>query len=88
MCKFSNTAKRGTFDSCMIEVLYVLKAHGISTVASCCGHGRYPMTILYRDQGRISELFTGAVIDRKCRFYRKDSEGMYFIPETIPTESE
>ena len=51
-------------------------------VASCCDHGKYPPTIVlqYRD-GTTTEMYSGARIPRKKRFYKKDEKGYYFIPE-------
>ena len=58
-----------------------LQARGIKTLASCCGHGKYPKTIVIERNGQNIEYFSGIVIPRKRRFYRKDSEGIYYIPE-------
>ena len=52
------------------------------TLASCYGHGRYPMTIVVRDgKGRVFDLISGRDIPRKRNFYRRDGEGYYYIPE-------
>ena len=54
------------------------------TVACCCGHNKYPMTIVVKDKyGNIYELFSQKVLPRKKKFYKKDEEGYYFIPETL-----
>ena len=55
----------------------------IHTLASCCGHGRYPMSIVVEemDSGYIYELVSGKAIPRKSRFYKADSDGYYYIPE-------
>jgi len=29
------------------------------------------------------ELFSGKIIPRKIKFYKKDKQGYYYIPETI-----
>jgi hypothetical protein len=55
-----------------------------STVASCCGHGKYPPTIVVRnkmDNGFIFEWFTMCPLDKpkKHRYYKRDQEGYYYI---------
>jgi len=50
----------------------------------CCGHGKYPMTIVAHDlfKGNI-DLVSGIKIPRKRKFYKRDKQGYYYIPETI-----
>lgn len=58
----------------------------LEPLASCCGHNRYPKTIVVRfraDKGFVFEYFSGVIIPRKRRFYKRDKEGYYFIPEVI-----
>lgn len=94
MCNKRNSAlvilknKRFRVDSCMKDLIYSLNSHGINTLACCCGHGKYPMTIIYRHKssnilnGNIYDFCSGwGIIDRKKRYYRKDKKGFYFIPE-------
>jgi hypothetical protein len=61
--------------------------NGIETLACCCGHGRYPMSIVIRRYGVIEELISGKHIPRAKKFYKKDDEGYYYIPETIDDKS-
>ena len=80
-------------DSCIRNLLESMNQHDYHTVASCCGHGRYPMTIVCkRKRGRIFvdkyyDVISGIEIPRTRNFYRLDSEGYYYIPETIKGES-
>jgi hypothetical protein len=55
--------------------------HGLKTLGSCCGHEKYRRTIIVQVDGHIEEYFSGKIIHREKRFYRKDSKGYYFIPE-------
>ena len=32
---------------------------------------------------KVFELFSGKLINRKKRFYKKDKEGYYYIPEVL-----
>ena len=60
-----------------------LQKRGIKTLASCSGHGKYPKTIVIEKDGKNVEYFSGVTIPRKRRFYRRDAEGIYYIPEVI-----
>lgn len=43
-------------DACLIPIIHALNAAGITTVASCCGHGRRPGNIMLED-GRELMVF-------------------------------
>ena len=76
--------KKVRVDSCIRPLITSLTNHGYSTCASCCGHNRYPLTVVCKtDKGQFFELISGVDIPRKKRFYMKDSEGFYYIPETV-----
>lgn len=83
MCKIHNPRK---IDKCMVNLLDVLK-HGTNykVVACCCGHRRYPMTIVCKatKNGQLFELMHMIDLPRKKRAYVKDKQGYYYIPETI-----
>jgi hypothetical protein len=90
MCKFANNTKQGKIDKCMVELIENLKWIGLGsskedkweTVACCCGHGKYPMSIIVKSPLSIYlELVSDTYLKRKKRFYRRDSEGYYYIPE-------
>ncbi len=75
-------------DSCMRSKVGDLITRGHNTVACCCGHGKYPETIVCIGKNGAYELNTKIKIPRIKRFYRKDSEGFYYIPEVIQLEIE
>jgi hypothetical protein len=81
MCKWS---KHGDtrIDPCMRRLIKYLNMFFDKPVACCCGHGKYPMTIVVKLKyfGTI-ELLSGAKIPRKTRFYKRDKSGVYYIPE-------
>lgn len=87
MCKFVNNTKHSRIDKCMKE--YVIMINRVllniyETKACCCGHGKYPKTLivgLKRGGHNCFELFTGKVIPRTRNFYVRDKQGYYFIPE-------
>ena len=73
-------------DKCMVNLISLIKAKKgrVKTLACCCGHGKYPMTIVVTINGRlIWELMSGKRIPRKRNFYKKDKQEYYFIPEVI-----
>ncbi len=71
----------------LINTLNLLMGHGstMKIVACCCGHFKYPMTIVVINQfsKKCSDLVSDTPIPRSIQFYKKDEEGIYFIPETI-----
>ncbi len=82
MCK-KRKGCPNTVDKCMRDYINSLSySLFFKTVACCCGHGKYSPTVICRDiNGRVFDLMSDAVIPRKRRFYRKDKQGFYYIPE-------
>ena len=70
-------------DKPMITLLQAINKTHLRTLGCCCGHGKYPMTIVVKDVVGVYELISGKPIPRKKRFYLKDKEGFYYIPETL-----
>ena len=86
MCKFNPKNESRRMDPCIIKLIEFIKVKGgkIQPIASCCGHGKYPMTIVVRnDLGHIWELLSHKAIWRKKRFYKRDKQGYYYIPEEV-----
>ena len=82
--------KKIRVDPCLRKEILWLNKHGIETLACCCGHGKYKKSIIYNYNFangtkylRVFNLTTKKVfcLSRKKRFYFKDSEGVYYIPE-------
>jgi len=81
MCKKHNPRK---IDECMINLIDSLQIYNVPTRACCCGHGKYPMTIIVQTcDGRFFEICHNKFIPRKRRFYKKDKQGYYYIPEVL-----
>ncbi len=96
MCKERNKARLPVMaysgeirlDKCMKQIIDFLWHRDIDTVACCCGHNKYPMTILAKTKNRfVIEIFSGKIIPRSRNFYSKDSEGYYYIPEVSGNSS-
>ncbi len=88
MCKFNPKNDSRRIDPCMkqfIETLNTLINPAWKTVACCCGHKKYPMTIVIENQnkGYHIEIFHGKILLRKKKFYKKDKQGYYYIPEVL-----
>ncbi len=88
--KYHNTSNI-QIDKCMRNLIYflkgLLKPHGAKILACCCGHSKYPMTILvkcYLDVARedcIWDCVSDKLITRTRNFYKRDKKGYYYIPE-------
>jgi hypothetical protein len=54
-------------------------------ISSCCGHKKYPMTIVIQLRGFDTniELLSNKLIHRKRNFYKRDKQGYYYIPEVV-----
>jgi len=73
-------------DPCLKNIILLLNERDSckETLASCCGHGRYPMTIVVRDAWKIFEVFSGIKFSYKKKyFYKKDKDGYFYIPEVM-----
>lgn len=93
MCKKVNNKKipNTRIDVCIKPFIKWLKNKHI-LVASCCGHGKYPLTVIVKEgismmpigqKNKIvfREIISQKIIPRTRNFYKKDSEGYYYIPE-------
>ena len=74
-------------DKCLIPIIKRLnKSTNLKTLASCCGHGKYNPTIAVKDKiGNLFELYSRISLPSKKRnrYYKKDINGFYYIPEVI-----
>lgn len=75
-------------DECMRDEIEDMNKYSVMTIlACCCGHGKYNKTIVIRSlipgDDRVFEIFSKKFIPRKKKFYKKDEEGYYYIPEAI-----
>ena len=73
-------------DRCISDEIIELNENGTVTVGSCCGHGKYKKTIVVSMPKLPTfglEMFSDMPIPRKRRFYKKDENTYYYIPEVI-----
>ena len=101
MCKWN---KHGDtrIDPCMREfVKWLGNKH--KTILSCCGHGKYPMTVIVKEYDKIKgkrvilfrEIISGKILRIKKnaldkdpkKFYKRDWAGRYYIPELTSQKS-
>ena len=91
MCQKRNTSrvtigdKTIRVDNCMVYLIrHINEYMPCITLSCCCGHQKYPMTIIVKENdGLRLELLSNITIPRTRRFYKKDKEGYYYIPEVI-----
>ncbi len=85
MCKFNPKNDSRKIDPCMNNLITILNEKGIRTRSCCCGHGKYNMTIVVweGDLKVYREIMSNIVIPRKKKFYVKDKQGVYYIPEVL-----
>lgn len=82
MCK-KQKGLHNRIDPCMVSLITYLKVYGMKPVASCCGHGKYKMSIVCDFDGEKKDIISNIEIPRKTKFYKKDKWGFYYIPEVI-----
>jgi len=79
-------------DKCLITLIDNLnKSTELKTLASCCGHGIYNTTIVVKDkEGNIFEYYSNKFLGtrKRNRYYKKDKNGFYFIPEVSEVSKE
>ena len=92
MCKLNKKNGGRRIDICMVNLVNFInkttKLTGFRTVSSCCGHGKYPPSLLvkhtsYQPEDFALEIFSRKIVKRKKKFYKKDKQGYYYIPETL-----
>lgn len=87
-CVFRNseiTLNNKKVDKCMMRLVDWINTLGkIKTLGCCCGHGKYPPTIIVKNKyGHRWEFISNQTMPRKRNFYRKDKQGFYYIPEVV-----
>lgn len=76
--------KQVRLDACLADsnLVQSLNESGIKTLGSCCGHGKYHMSIIYESSdGKIRDWLSGTEIFREKMFYVRDKQGYFYIPE-------
>lgn len=69
-------------DGCMAEKIVRLNELGVVTLGCCCGHGRYPTTIIVKSSsGTIYDSCSAVIVPRTRNFYKTDDDGFYYLPE-------
>jgi len=86
MCKWNKWGDT-RIDPCMrilIKNLNNLLDRQFETISCCCGHGKYPMSIIVQSKKlKIPfEIVSGKnIFARKKKFYKRDKQRVYYIPE-------
>ncbi len=88
MCKLNKKGDGRRIDPCMKHICEWIDLHsGYEIVACCCGHGKYSPSIVVVGGSVFREIFSDIEIEKpiniKPKFYKKDKQGYYYIPEII-----
>lgn len=86
MCKKTKyKSSNPQIDRCMRPLIKWLNENtSYHLVASCCGHNKYPMTIVVKSRTDYHwELLSNKTIPRKRNFYKRDKQGYFYIPESL-----
>lgn len=84
MCKLDKKNDGRRMDPCMTYLIRFIEAtKTYKPIACCCGHFKYPMTIVVTNGNINWDLISNIIIRRKKRFYKKDKQGYYYIPEVV-----
>jgi len=82
-------------DLCLVEEINALKTvqwnKKFQSIMCCCGHGKYPKTLIVKNRasGSVFEWFSGITLtgtkraDSRAPYYKKDAKGHYYIPEVV-----
>lgn len=86
MCKYHN---KQNMDKCMKQLVkFINQETRFQTMMCCCGHGKYPPSLIVIDS-RVAQfcntpqdIFSGFQFKHgRRKFYKKDKQGYYYIPE-------
>ena len=96
MCKFDKKNDSRRIDPCMRNLIKWLN-NKHKTISCCCGHGKYKPSIIIKEYRTINgkreicfvEVFSGKILRIKKnpldkdpkKFYKKDKNGKYYLPE-------
>jgi len=86
MCKWNKWGDT-RIDPCMRGMVEQLNAmiskSGFVILMCCCGHGRYPMSIICRNKQFKApfDLVSNKNLHSKKKFYKRDKKGYYFLKE-------
>ena len=83
MCKNCKPSGARRIDKCMFVICKRLEYKNNKVIGSCCGHGKYPPSIIIKSYDSIFDLVSATTIPRTRRFYKRDKNGVYIIPEVI-----
>ena len=89
MCKLNKHGKT-RIDPCMRSLCrFIDDSTRYKVLMCCCGHGKYPMSIIVKDINYNSQfdIISEVMLNDKKRFYKRDKQGYYYIPEVIKRKS-
>ena len=88
MCQLNRKSGTTRIDPCLRHKIELINESEVwKTLSSCCGHNKYPETIVImnRTTKKVFEYNTKIFLSKGKRkgnrYYRKDQQGYYYIPE-------
>ncbi len=82
MCSKTKYMRKG-IDPYLKDEITALNNHNVVTVSCCCGHGKYPKTIVINFNGRLLDLVSNTIIPLRRGIYTRDPKGHYYIKEVM-----
>lgn len=84
-----NAHNKQNVDKCMKNLVkFINQETRFQTLMCCCGHGKYPQSLIFIDSrvakfcNRPTDIFSGFQFEHgRRRFYKQDKQGYYYIPE-------
>ena len=65
----------------MRDYITKIQSWDYNTLGCCCGHDKYRMTVVVETPYGNVDFDTSIPIPRKTHFYKRDKDGIFYIPE-------
>jgi len=86
MCEKPKNSRN--IDPCLKDFIHLINQFSsYRTILSCCGHGKFKPSILVynKDTKKVFDVFSRKTLSlgirKPKRYYKRDPEGYYYIPE-------
>ena len=92
MCKWNKWGDT-RIDPCMRSFIQCLNKYikkDFEILACCCGHGKYPMSIVcqHKNWKAPFDMVSDKNLHSKKKFYKRDAKGYYFLKEVHGKKAE
>jgi hypothetical protein len=90
MCELNKKSGTTRIDPCLRQKIeFINEMDGLKTLSSCCGHSKYDESIVVMDKltRKVFEFNTVTFLSngkrKGNRYYKKDKDDHYYIPELV-----